>query len=115
MRVATEGTRQHIKARETLAHKKLKMRARLFLEDTGCADIQEEYTIGVSLNGSMRADVVGFKDNRIIVVECGGSTEKKLSKAWSYIDELWILPYGEDTLFQWLPHKKICHTCGHRV
>ena len=104
-------------ARETLAHKKLKVRARLFLGDMGCANIQEEYTIGTSLNGkgSIRVDVVGFRDSQLVAVECGGSTDKKLNKACGYIRELWVLPYGESMPFKWSIGKSVCHTCGHVV
>lgn len=105
-------------------HSFLKLRARVLLKEMGCSDIVEEYVIAKERKFTNRAcreypvakvDVIGFKNGMKIAVECGGSKGKKLSKLADYVDEIYILPYGESEVYQWQNDVEVCVNCGHRI
>lgn len=60
-------------------------------------------------------DVVGHAGNKKIAVECGGSRSTKLDNLLGLFNEVWVLPYGETTPFQWHEGMVICQGCGHLV
>ena len=60
-------------------------------------------------------DVVGRDGSKKVVVECGGSKSSKLDTLLGLFDEVWVLPYGAKTPYQWETGKDICQNCGHIV
>ncbi len=102
---------------ESLEHKALKELAKQFLNEMGCADITEEYPLigNVSTKGSRRVDVIGFINEKALVVECGGNKDKHLSAVSNKVDELYLLPYGETQPYRYKENMKVCYHCGHTI
>jgi len=82
---------------ESEEHKLLKEQARKFLLARGFTNIKEEYL--VKANGhpfrNIVFDVVGFKGDKMVAVECGENKSDKLVKAIELLGSLYILPFGK--------------------
>lgn len=99
-------------------HRALKQIARDFLLALGCTDIYEDSLLGSRKRTpyvSVKINVLGVKGGKRIAVECGGSLMSKLGRAVSFVDELYILPWGETKPFLWNHGMRICPHCGHKV
>jgi hypothetical protein len=99
---------------ESNGHLELKRIASVFLGNLGCINIRYEYKIGLK-RSNVEIDVCGELDNKLIAVECGGSTRKKLLKTEKYASKIFILPYGKTEPYQWDDTTIVCHCCGHIV
>lgn len=95
-------------------HRKLKIKAREFLISLGCKDIREEAR-DLSEESRFVYDVVGFKDGKIIIVECGGSQKHKLQRIIRDGYTLYIWPYGAKEPFLYNPSRNICDKCGSEI
>ena len=60
-------------------------------------------------------DIVGRKEGKKVVMECGGSKSIKLDNLLGEFNEVWVLPYGEAEPFQWKMGMELCQNCGHIV
>ena len=70
-------------------HSLLKKRARIFLERMGFGYIKEEFRI--KRNGSFYlVDVVGFRGQQKIAVECGAASYTKLRFLKGHFKEVWV-------------------------
>ena len=109
-------------------HEELKKRAMDWLLANGYNDIEIEVKIpsssGLNRKGKMPfregmccfiVDIVGRKDGKKIMVECGGSKPTKLDALLPRFDEIWLLPYGESTPIRWQEGTQTCQTCGHFI
>ena len=103
--------RRRFKA-EGEAHIMLKERAGQFLASLGCEHIEWEVRLG---SGLCKTDVLGLLNGRKIAVECGGSLMRKLGVLQGLVDEVYILPYGEEKPFLWNSNIVVCLHCGHSV
>lgn len=105
---------------ESEAHKALKQQAKAWLKEIGCTDIREEHRISKFKRNPMIFvqgegvvfDVSGYYDNKLVVVECGGSQERKLEKALRITPYIYILPYNYMTPFRYHKEYKMCNLCG---
>ena len=100
----------HLRQGESSEHRDLKIKARIFLEALGCVGIKNE-----SEFRGMRFDAIGYKDGKTIIIECGGSQERKLLKISKLTEFLYVWPYNYDKPFIYDPHMKICHICGNHL
>ena len=48
-------------------------------------------------------------------IKFNGSLRKKLLKAKTFVDEVYILPFGEDIPYQWTENMIVCNNCGHQI
>ena len=111
---------------ESDTHIQLKLKARKFLQNMGCQDIQDEYrlpkiqyTFGKrprhwKTKQSLVLDVAGLKDNRLIAVECGGIFPQKLKSLSIQEVTLYIWPYGKNKPYLWQRNINVCHLCGQK-
>ncbi len=91
---------------ESLAHIKLKDRAVSFLISHGCHPVKKEVHKG------FRYDVMGWLENDIYVVECGGCNKDKLDDALYKGYHLFIWPYGASNPIKYDKSMQVCHCCG---
>lgn len=101
-------------------HEELKVRAVKWLNEQGFNDIEIEARIlnfqtGKAWRGSFVVDVIARNENKKIIVECGGSKTIKLDSLIKLFDEVWVLPYGEATPYQWKEGMVLCQNCGHLI
>ena len=99
------------------SHDKLKEKAAGFLKGYGCEDITKEKTVIIDIfkNKKFIIDVAGYKDKKLIAVECGGSQHRKLQSMINFVGELYIWPYGYDFPFRYDKSNVICSLCGNLV
>ena len=89
-----------VETKQTIAHTELKEKAKVFLRKEGFRNITEEYFTGVFYTGyaicyrEAVVDVVGFKGDRMALVECGSVTHGKLRTLSRHFKEVYHLPYG---------------------
>ena len=112
---------------ESNKHQELKEKAKQFLESMGCKDIQFEYRlpkIQFSLGEKLRHwntkqffifDVAGFKDGRLVAVECGGTLPRKLSSLHNQAILLYIFPHGKIKPYLWHNGIQVCDRCGNKT
>lgn len=112
---------------ESKRHIQLKIKANEFLQGIGCQNIQFEYrldkiqyTLGArprhwKTKQYFQFDVAGFKDGRLLVVECGGITAKKLKSMSTQGIMIYILPYGKNKPYLWQEGIDVCVSCGHKI
>jgi len=105
---------------ESKNHNDLKNIAYQFLKKHGFVEIHLEYYIGQRgmghANDSIKADVAGIKQRRTWIVECGGSTNRKLKLALQLVDRVYILPHGETEPYLFsIDDLPICPSCGHSI
>lgn len=98
---------------EGTEHAKLKELARDFLFNMGYTSIKTEHRIGTPPY-SIKSDVSGVKGDKMAIVECGGSMRKKLVKASTIVDIIYIWPFGTSYPFVWEEEIVICIHCGHK-
>jgi len=91
--------------RDSEKHAKLKRKAKKFLKSLGFEDITTEYQTGVRysdyyfiMNREARVDVVGFKGDRIALVECGDTPGGKLRTLARHFEEIYHLPYNGEII-----------------
>ena len=100
-------------ANDTIQHLELKRKAAIFLAQNGYIDIQYEYKLGQDKNGyAFRTDVSGIKGKKRVVVECGGTNTRKLSKLLPFVDGIYILPHGQAEPYKWEASMIVCSGCG---
>ncbi len=98
---------------EGQGHQHLKTIAIAFLEKHGYSNIDTEVKFGERPVCYIEADVAATKNNKPTIIECGGSLRRKLLKAKGFVNEIYILPYGETKPFIWNEDIIICNNCGH--
>jgi hypothetical protein len=100
--IKLSGTR-HERSYEGIEHKKLKKKIGDFLQSKGYEVYYEVYIFNYH---SVRiADVVGFKGQEKVVVECGNINKKKLSEYKTVFQYIIHIPYsGEIKYLRGLPY-----------
>ena len=106
--------------KESDRHMALKERAKQFLLELGCEDIQTEHIINKvgKRIANLICDVSGWQRCELLVVECGSFQDpkklRKLNKAISKgeISRVFIWGYGDDSPYEWHYGIDICPRCG---
>jgi len=116
------GTRRlSIKSSPTKEHDALKLKAESFLLKFGCTDIQFEQFVSYVSAMRVKFDVIGYKNEQIIAVECGGIGDKDKVKRMSIlletgnVTQIYLLPFGEKTPIVFSSCSKYCPYCGHKI
>jgi len=98
---------------QTEEHRQLKDSAMKWLVSAGCSDVKDETSIRLAKNKRIILDATGRKDGEIWVVECGGSSRKKLDQVLSITSHLFIWPYNHNRPYLFTPDIVVCSSCGH--
>ena len=97
---------------ESPGHTHLKELAVKWLERIGAEKIRKEAGIRTKSKARIIADVAGEYKGKTIIVECGGSTDRKLKKALSITPNVYIWPYHYNKPYLYNPSIVICNLCG---
>ena len=97
---------------ESSEHKRLKGKAVKWLRVQGATKVKLEKHLVVG-NQRIIADVYGEAKGRMIILECGGSQNRKLDKLINTgVFSIFIWPYGHKNPYRLYPGVKVCNRCG---
>ncbi len=98
---------------ESSAHKRLKDKAKEWFEEQGATQIKLEKTLKIK-GMRVRADVYAILNGKQVIIECGGSQNRKLKKLLTQYKVL-IWPYSFKKPYKYDPKHQVCNRCGNRI